>query len=717
MNPRRDELVPSVALQTSNMHHLSSLLPAFSRLTLRLALLIAALTFGHARLSAQRIIGELESNTDQDMLQGDTIDADEKKPKLFVPVDVRSWTIHPVFGTRTEVDVDTLRHNFQNLDHNEGPTGHYNTLSNAGSPRLSRLFFERSTEEYIFLSPFDMFNTPIETFRFYNTKSPYMNLTYHWAGDRENGDDNFRALFTNNIGSRFNFGGIFHYLYGKGYYDHQSTSFMNGTGFASYTGDRYDLHFRYTHNFMKLSENGGISDDAYITNPESLDRSYRAHDIPTRLTKTWNRQESDFIDLNHRYHIGFVRADSDSIRGAHDRFVPVTSVFHRMQIRSTRRNFRSYENPVGTFYARQYMPGDSAQVRDRLFEMRNNVGLSLREGFNKYAVAGLSAYIGFWHRSYDMPDSVATADGSAGALTRTRFKLNNILLGGEIIRTQGNWINYTVNGEYVIGGDDAGEWSADATAELNVPVLGDTATLALSARLSHACPSTYYDTYHSKYAWWDRENSPEDISQLSATLTIPHTRTELSVALANHKGYAYLSDEGTAITNAAGAVTGYTHLITSHQYDKNIQVVSATLKQDFQLGPVHLDNEITYQQSSQQDILPLPKLNLYHNLYLDFRLARVLSCQIGADLTFFTKYHAEDYSPATGLFHLQNAANRMEIGGYPLISAYANFHLKRTRFYVAYYHINQSEGRSFWAPHYPMNPKGLRFGISWNFYN
>jgi hypothetical protein len=95
----------------------------------------------------------------------------------------------------------------------------------------------------------------------------------------------------------------------------------------------------------------------------------------------------------------------------------------------------------------------------------------------------------------------------------------------------------------------------------------------------------------------------------------------------------------------------------------------------------------------------------------------VLNCELGGDLKYFTEYEAPDYSPVTSQFMLQNTNNRKKVGNYPLISIYANFDLKRTRFYLQYYHVNQSDGRYLWLPGYPMNPGGLHFGLSWNFYD
>ena len=36
---------------------------------------------------------------------------------------------------------------------------------------------------------------------------------------------------------------------------------------------------------------------------------------------------------------------------------------------------------------------------------------------------------------------------------------------------------------------------------------------------------------------------------------------------------------------------------------------------------------------------------------------------------------------------------------------------------VGIYGANAGNGFAFWAPHYPIDPASLRFGISWNFYD
>jgi hypothetical protein len=120
------------------------------------------------------------------------------------------------------------------------------------------------------------------------------------------------------------------------------------------------------------------------------------------------------------------------------------------------------------------------------------------------------------------------------------------------------------------------------------------------------------------------------------------------------------------------------------------------------------------------DVLPLPTLNIFTNLYLKFKIAKVLGVELGADATWFSKYYAPDYCPAISQFAVQkNADSRVELGGYPFVDVYVNMQLKRARFFLTMNHINAGSGNkmSFLTPHYPTNSRILRFGISWNFYN
>ena len=619
----------------------------------------------------------------------------------------------------SDADVDTLHHMFMNTDLPEGIEGHYNSLGNVGSPRQSRIYMERPiTPDFIFVAPFDMFFVDTDNFRFYNTKSPFMNVTYNWNGSKNTGSDHVKVLYTNNAGKKFNFGGIFDYIYGRGYYDTQSTSYMNASAWASYIADKYNFHFYYQHNFMKTAENGGIEDEGYITNPENMARELTSNDIPTVLSQTWNRQEHDVVFFNHHYNIGFYRDEEVDSVTTKEVFVPVSKIFHSVKLQNMMRNHRAYKE-TENYHSYTYLPGDSTQDYTKYFNMKTLLGVSMCEGFNKWAMFGLNAYVGYEHNRFVLPDSTRYGGlytNKTGLVDNQSYKEHNILVGGQIIRTQGTTVHYNLDGEFVVAGEDVGQFEVDGHAEVNIPLLGDTAQVALNASIKNIGPSFYFDHYHSKHAWWENEMENEFRQRIEGVIDIPHTHTKITLGVENIKNYCYFQNTGIALPTSDGKSV-VSNNVSPMQCSDNIQVVSANLRQNFKLGILHWENDITYQTCSHSDVLPLPVVSLYTNLYLRFKIAKVLKTEFGADMKYFTEYNAPDYSPVIGMFMNQHQQKKEKVGNYPLLSVYANFDLKRTRFYVMYHHFNQSDGRYFWSPNYPMNPASIRFGLSWNFYD
>lgn len=669
------------------------------------------------RSSAQRIVTELETNTDLSM--DARPDSTSTKTKKTVPNDIRAWVVDEKYGNMTDTYVDTLHHLFMNTDLPEGIEGHYITLGNVGSPRMSRIFMERPImSDFMFTDPFDMFFVDTERFRFYNTKSPFMNITYNWNGSKNTGSDHVKATFTNNAGKKFNFGAIFDYIYGRGYYDAMSTSFMNASAWTSYIDDKYKLHFYYQHNFMKNAENGGITDESYITNPEGMARQFTSNDIPTNLTNTWNRQEHDLVFLNHHYDIGFYQDEEIDSVTTKEVFVPVSKIFHTLKLQNMMHNYRAYRE-TENYHSYTYLPGDSTEDRTKYLSVKNLLGISLCEGFNKWAVFGLNFYAGYEYNRVMLPDSTQYGGfytNTTGLIGKQYQKENNIMVGGQIIRSQGTAVHYNLDAEFVVAGEKIGQFDVNGHAEVNIPVLGDTAQVALNAYIKNLHPSFYFRHYHSKHAWWDNDMKKEFRQRIEGMIDIPHTNTTITVGVENIKNFSYFQNTGITV-NTGTDNTVITNNVSPMQCSENIQIINANLRQNFALGILHWDNDVTYQTCSHSDVLPLPTISLYTNLYLRFKIAKVLKTEFGADMKYFTEYEAPDYSPVIGMFMNQNPQKKTKIGNYPLISVYANFDLKRTRFYVMYHHANQSDGRYFWAPGYPMNPASIRFGLSWNFYD
>ncbi|MBO4214999.1 MAG: putative porin, partial [Bacteroidaceae bacterium] len=496
----------------------------------------------------------METNSDLSM-DARPDSAETKKKKKVVPTEVRAWTVDEKYGNMTDTYVDTLHHMFMNTDLPEGIEGHYNSLGNVGSPRMSRIFMERPIiPDFMFTDPFDMFFVDTQHFRFYNTKSPFMNVTYNWNGSKNTGSDHVKATFTNNAGKKFNFGGIFDYIYGRGYYDTQSTSYMNASAWASYLADHYNFHFYYQHNFMKTAENGGIEDEGYITNPENMARELTSNDIPTMLSQTWNRQEHDLVFFNHHYNFGFYREEEVDSVTTKQVFVPVSKIFHSLKLQNMMRNHRAYQE-TENYHSYTYLPGDSTQDYTKHFHVKSLLGISLCEGFNKWALFGLNAYVGYEYNRFMLPDSTRYGGlytNTTGLVDKHYYKEHNVLAGGQIIRTQGTTVHYNLDAEFVVAGKDIGQFEVNGHAEVNIPLLGDTAQVALNASLMNVGPSFYFGNYHGKHAWWDRDVDKEFRQRIEGVIDIPHTNTKITLGVENIKNFCYFQNTGIATTTSTG---------------------------------------------------------------------------------------------------------------------------------------------------------------------
>lgn len=701
--------------------------------------------------------------------------ANDSTETTDVPEGIYVWTVSKRFGDIQPATYDTIPHRFQNANFTSGPTGHYNYTGNIGAPRVSRLFSEQGANmqqnPFIFKQPYDFFLKGADELLFTNTKSPFTTLTYNTCGNKTNGEDRIAALFSVNAGKRLGMGFKADYLYGRGYYDGQSTADFDGTLYASYRGDQYNLHAFVRHTNIKTRENGGIESDDYVNRPESFPTKYGTADMPVNLAKAWNKLGGNEVFLTHRYSLGLrryydakgnpitpqeikareerqqaMRSDtaSTSAQGLQPRlprsvksdndnadneqadatpdslkivteFIPVTSFIHTLHIDDNTRRFISNEKNNADdpgYFAEFYLEGDSANDRMHHLGIENTFAIELHEGFNKWMKMGLRIFGKHEYNSYDfrLPYDEAIS-------TPRSYKENIFTVGAQLLSQQSRIIRYNVLGEMRTTGSDWGEFNVEANAALSIPMKRDSIHFDLSGFVRNERPSFYYRHFHARNAWWDNEDLSKMMhARVGATLR--YKQTALTATLENIQNYLYFQESLTAYETSSG-YTNYRHAVMPAQASKNVQLLAVTLNQDFRWGVFNWENEFTYQVSTNNDVFPVPTFTGYTNLYLLFNIAKVLRTEIGADARYFTRYYAPAYSPIIGQYVVQDAEQHVKTGNYPIVNVYANFHLKRTRFYIMCSHVNYSSGSGnpFLVPHYPINRLTIRFGISWNFVN
>lgn len=392
-------------------------------------------------------------------------------------------------------------------------------------------------------------------------------------------------------------------------------------------------------------------------------------------------------------------------------YVPVTSFIHTVKFDNYRRIYEAYQTPAD-YYLKEYydagrLTGDSIYDQTKHWHMKNTFAIAMLEGFNKWAKAGLKAFASYDLRHYELP----TMEGGF-----EKYNEHALSVGGQLSKQEGKTLHYNAVAEIGLTGVDAGTLAIDGNVDVNIPFLGDTLQVRGDAFFHRETPSFYYRNYHARHLWWENDLDKTIHTRIMGTLSFPKTRTKLRVAVDEIKNYTYFS-QSYDITEE-GLRTGV--IVTPMQENGGINLLTAQLEQNFRLGILNWENQFTYQHSSKESVLPVPAFNAYTNLYIKFKVVKVLNVDLGADMRYFTSYEAPDYSPYMGQYTVQgNGENNVKIGNYPIVNVYANVHIKHTRFFVMMSHINAGQGDKnyFFAPHYPMNERVFRIGVSWNFFN
>ncbi|MDR3143151.1 MAG: putative porin [Tannerellaceae bacterium] len=657
---------------------------------------------------------------------------------------VSAYRLTSSIGDRYPAPMDTNHFNFGNSTLAEARSLGTGYLANLGSPIQTKIFSERrEARDFIFADAYDYYIATPENALYYDAKLPYTNIMFTQSGASIKREDQLKGVLTWNFGKKVNMGGEMDYIYSRGQYNSNGNSLLSYRLFGSYRGDKYELH-AYLSNFNFVNyENGGMTNDEYITRPEQFDQGGRVStDIrtyPVRFYNTWNRVRGKQYYLSHRYNLGFYRElkKTDGEGNPIEVYVPVSSIIHTVEYEDNRRRFISNNNIDSVYLA----PAENATVynpNQRLLEnvfgldaslndiasawnLKNTFALSLREGFQDWVKFGLTAFARFEKRKFKLPATIEglvydriTGSGENPEPASLNYPLSSLYdefstyLGGELSKRSGSLLTYNATGEFCLVGSDLGEFRINGELSSRFTLFGKEASIKANGYLRNVTPAFYQRYNHSRYFWWDPDIQGNNTSKLKNTqqfyaggeVHLASTGTTLQAGMESIQNHVYFD------------ATGY-----PSQYGSNLQVITARVKQDFTYRGFGWENEAAWQLSSDKDLIPLPQISACSNIYVHFKLAKVLTMQVGADVHYHTKYYAPYYEPATQQFQLQQ---EKKIGNYPLLNGYVNFHLKQARFFVMGYNlgalfIDQPEYFSLY--HYPLNPMVLKMGISVVFNN
>ena len=605
-------------------------------------------------------------------------------------------------------------------------------LANLGAPAQTKIFSERQeARDFIFADAYDYYITTPENAYFYNTKIPYTNILYTTAGGSTNKEEQLKGTMTMNFGKKINVGADIDYIYGRGHYKNNGNKLLSYRFFGSYQTDRYEMH-AYLSNFNFVNyENGGMANDSTISHPDEYFPEGRPSDTKSYdiryLTNAWNRVRGKRYFLTQRYNLGFTREleEEDEEGNPKEMFVPVSSIIHTIDYEDNRRRFIADNTALmdssyivddnGLRFPRIYGLGATLNDQTSSWNLKNTIGLSLREGFQDWVKFGLTAFVRLEKRRFKLEPRIEGLDygeyGRGPYFSVDNIDLKNLptaklydefstYVGAELSKRQGSILTYNARGELCMVGSDVGEFRVTGDLQTRFKLFNKDAVIKADAYIKNVTPAFYMRHNHSRYYWWDNPNfNMTQQIYAGGEVYLESSKTTLKAGVESIQNYIYFNKQGFPV-----------------QHGSNLQVVSARIKQDFRFRAFGWENEACWQLSSDESVLPLPSLSAYSNMYLAVKVAKVLTVQLGANVYYNTAYYAPYYEPATQQFQVQD---EVKVGNYPLVNAYVNFHLKQARFFVMAYNLSSkfADPNYFSLAHYPLNPMVLKMGIAVTFNN
>ena len=635
-----------------------------------------------------------------------------------------SWIASGILGTVKNVELDTALNGFFITNPAEKNTIALEHLGNIGSPGRSKIYFDRQKKsDFFFINPYEIYYISPEEVRYYDTKLPYTNLSYFSGGLTGRPEHYLNGVFAVNVNTRFNIGMYGDWINDYGAYPSQSTKNYNAGFFGSYMGKHHNVMANISFNGYESYENGGLVNIEQITNPK-LTQNLEPQNMNVYFdNNVWSKLANWNTYLNYTYHIGIEKSVQVAEDSVSTTFIPVTSLIYKFRSENSYKKY--YERNVSTtksFYQANNL-NDSLYVNKlntidsvRFSQMKHILGISLNQEYNTltnfgltgYAIADIRNYTFLDGRNPQKPD----ADSLLGFLIHPEYRKETkykIGTGATLAKYLGENLTYDFSGEYYFL--DEKKASASFLLEANIrskfSLGAQKVNVDAQAEYRREWPDFFEEYYFSNHIKWDNDFSRKNTLSVKGVLTFPSFTFYPSLGLAFSAGF---KDVGNYVYWDSTAMPV--------QHDGNIRIVEFTVKEQIKfLWVLHWDNEVTYQKSSDEQVIPLPELSWYSNLYFRFnKLFDVLTIQLGADMRYNTKYYAPRYLPATGVFYMQN---EYEVGDYPYINAYINCHLKQARFYIQYNHLNQgfSNNEYLVLPGYALSPSYIKIGISAYFSN
>ena len=611
-----------------------------------------------------------------------------------------SWKHDTYLNNQEVLKIDTtFNYHFHDLPfHRDDINAQY--LGVSGSAALPFNYHNRQTNElFPFFSPYMTYTYMPETLPFYNTKTPYTELAYYGTlfANRQKSEDNIKFLHTQNFTPSFNFTILYQRNGGGGLLQHEKTDFRTFSVTGNYLGKNYIAQGGYLYSRLKREENGGVEDLKMVS-----DTTIDVRTVPVYLSNANSIIRRNTFFITHSYGVPIRwKAQRDSLGNK------IADTL------STGEGTATYFGHYGEYsvYSRSYTDNITDSVGRSLY--RNIFLLNPTTTADSARVMNLENRVFLKIQPWNAESVVSNLDGGIGhqMLNFYGFKPEFFISGNQNKTYNNIYAYFGAGGKFRkyfawnarakadVAGYYKGNFSLDAAMRFSSWAVKDGIHLTAKFSSSIRKPSYFLNNYTSNHHLFDFDFDKTTTTRIEGKLEIPHWGLEASVGYTLPNKNVYLDT-----------------LCIPTQNNDAMSILSAYIAKNIKVGPLHLDNRVLFQTSSKQEVVPLPKVAVNLRYYLEFYAVKnILNVQFGADMTYNTKYYAQAFDPALGMFYNQE---RYKIGNNPYIDVFVNLQWKRACIFVKCENVLQgTPNNEYYSTYRYIRPqRALKLGIWWPFY-
>ena len=564
------------------------------------------------------------------------------------------------------------------------------TLGHLGSATTDLVFsMTPKMGTLVGFNAYDAYVKNVEDLKFYKSQKSFTDL-YYSQGNEQNDH-----VFKGAIGRKFNNGfqlsiaheRIIHSLDDadlalntNAFYPYQANKNTNLLIGLAYEPEdkKYTAYLSYAHNEIQAIHHGGIiQDDPSIFNiiegADGLDDSFT---VPVELSNSDANTRYAIREIKYNQYYDFIRSSADdkvnrnfklghSIAYAYD----VYKFSEEEPDSAYYRNFYDDERGIRLFVKTKALENYlslSAAVNEK-DKQKSKYELGLRHVYNKI--------------EQEFSDSTIQNLFAEGILKTKILDLIELDAKGQIGLLQ-----------------NIGDYRLDANLGLDLKKFGNLSATLVQQR--YAPEVIFQNLFLSQSEAWSNAFQKPFESELRFSYALPsfNLKAQLSYFLLDN----YLYFDGDRIPQQAGSV---------------INLVQLKLRKDIKFGILRMENSVFLQQSTNDDILRLPRWSSIHSLAIQGKLfKKVLLTRFGLDLRLNDTFFANEFFPLLSQFHIQN---KRAVDLYPAVDAHLTFKVQTFRFFFKMDNLTSfiSKETFYQIPYYPQKEAAFRFGIAWQFYD